>query len=80
MPRYFFHLVGEIPLQDEEGEDHATLAQALAHARQVAYELARNGTGGKYENVSILVMDGKGRELYEARVTDARDPSGPSQP
>jgi hypothetical protein len=68
MSRYFFHLIGDIQLRDVEGEEHASVEDAVAHARRVARELASNDFSSEYAKSSIVVADSQGREIYEARV------------
>jgi hypothetical protein len=40
MARYFFHLNGAFPIDDDEGEEFATRNEAVAAAERSARELA----------------------------------------
>ena len=63
MPRFFFHLDGPAHLEDDEGEEFSTSVDAVAHAQQVAQELARNAPPAANLGKWVVVTDEHQREL-----------------
>lgn len=61
MARFFFHLDRSQYVRDGQGEDCATVEDALRLGKIVAAQLARNSRpGGR-----ILIEDGRGRIIFE---------------
>ena len=64
MQRYFFELQDRNSrLHDPEGEEFKSPADAEMHARQIAYELARNHPPASLIDSFVVLLDGEGREL-----------------
>jgi hypothetical protein len=63
MPRYFFHLAGNRVLIDDEGQIFADPNAAMAHARQVAWELAKNRMRSELHDAAICVVDAEDRKI-----------------
>jgi hypothetical protein len=58
MPFYYFQLVGDHPIEDDEGADLPDDIAALRYAHEVAHDLARNHTPP--ERRMLRVVNNKG--------------------
>jgi hypothetical protein len=64
MPRFFFHLRDRrVEIPDEDGEELPGIAEAIQHARQIAYELARNHPASELGAWFIVVQDAADAEV-----------------
>jgi len=70
MNRYFFHLTGELPCEDTEGEEFPTPEAAVAEAKQVAQDLAQNRGESETRDWMLRVTDGRGDEIAVVAVCD----------
>jgi hypothetical protein len=72
MPRFFFHFrQGNAELRDDEGQDFPGVTEAEQHARQVAYELARNKPNSETRGCFVVVRDADGAQVAQIALSDA---------
>jgi hypothetical protein len=76
MPRFFFHLSDGVTIEDNRGTRCNTRADARVFAIQLAADQALNPKFGKIADLSILVTDEGGTEVFRTpivttAVTDA---------
>lgn len=73
MPRFFFHLVEDERLSDDEGCELADLLEARVHALKAARSLAGANIKDGWLNLDhcIQVMDRDGLEMFTLRFGDA---------
>jgi hypothetical protein len=64
MTRYFFHVLGQIRWEDEEGEEHPDLPAAYQCAVERLGALDREAPGKAKVDVSIQVTSGAGHTLF----------------
>jgi hypothetical protein len=64
MTQYYFHLENEHTIKDDQGEQYKTLAEAKAHAREVAQQLSAHQTEQHNRSLYIRVVDEEGREVF----------------
>jgi hypothetical protein len=74
MARYFFHLENGNKIEDDEGEDCASLEEARNHARQVAFELGAHKPAAQNHSSWVRVTDGDGKEIFRTLLRAKRDP------
>jgi len=70
MPLYYFHLVGDRAIEDDEGTDLADDLCALRYAGEVAFEMARNQA--RPENRSLRAVNSKGALVGTVSLADLR--------
>jgi hypothetical protein len=58
MPRFFFHLNGVQPVEDEEGEEFPTIDEAEQHAWRVAGDFARNAMPSSKIGQAVILERG----------------------
>jgi hypothetical protein len=63
MARYFFHLDGAFPIDDDEGEEFSTRQEAIAAAKQSARELACHREPAHLHGQVLHVTDEAGEEI-----------------
>jgi len=61
MPQYYFHVIGQLEVEDDEGEEFSDAESAVLQALRMASELAEDR--GNYHGCFIRVTDDKGNEL-----------------
>jgi hypothetical protein len=72
MPRFFFDFrQGKTELRDDEGQDLSDGTEAEQHARQVAYELARNKPNSETRGCFVVVRDADGAQVAQVALSDA---------
>jgi hypothetical protein len=71
MPRFFFHLNGVEPVEDDEGEEFPTVEDAERHARRVAWELASNAKPSIKIGTTVILADDRGQELLRVPLQEA---------
>jgi len=74
MPRFFFHFQHSALLEDDEGEEFPTAEAAKAHARRVAWELAKNAGAGANLGKLVILSDDENRELLRVPLHGATEP------
>jgi hypothetical protein len=65
MPRYFFHLAGDVPAHDLLGHDCANEAEARDHGSFIAHRIGTERPGMIREENFISVVDARGREVAQ---------------
>jgi hypothetical protein len=65
MPRYFFHLTGQLPAHDLIGHERADAEEAKDHASFIAHRIGTEKPGMVREGNSISVVDEDGGELFQ---------------
>jgi hypothetical protein len=73
MARYFFHLTGRVPVEDDEGEEFPTPEAAVAAAHQTARELAHNRSPCEPIGRDLRVTDETGAEIVRVVISDYRN-------
>jgi hypothetical protein len=73
MARYFFHLSGVFPIDDDAGEDFSTWKEAVAAAEQSARELAMHREPAHLHGQILRVTDEKGEEIASLQLEDYRN-------
>ena len=62
--RYFFHVRDSaIEIEDDEGQDFANVADAMAYARLIIHELTDNARPGQYIDATLVVVDAQKNEI-----------------
>jgi hypothetical protein len=65
MPRYFFHLAGDLPAYDLMGHECADNSDAERHGRLLAHNVGTDKPWMVKEGNYISVTDSQGRELFQ---------------
>jgi hypothetical protein len=65
MPRYFFHLAGQLPAHDLLGHDCANDAEAEDHGSFIAHRIGTEKPGMIREGNFISVTDELGKEIFQ---------------
>ena len=65
MPKYFFHLSGQLPAHDLLGHDCANDREAKDHGSFIAHRIGTERPGMIRDGNFISVTDGFGKELYQ---------------
>ena len=73
MARYFFHLSGAFPIEDDAGEDFATREEAIAAAERSARELAAHREPAQLHGQVLRVVDEAGEEIASLKLEDYRN-------
>jgi hypothetical protein len=74
MPRFFFELHdGDSRLHDREGQEFGGRDEAEAHARQVAYELARNHSPAGLNGSFVVLLDGERNEVVAISLNEVNE-------
>ena len=66
MPKYFFHLAGDLPAHDLIGHDCANDNEAKDHASFIAHRIGTEKPVMVREGNFISVVDQEGMEIYQA--------------
>jgi len=66
MPKYFFHLAGDLPAHDLIGHDCANEVEAVEHASFIAHRIGTEKPGMVRESNFISVVDETGQEIHKA--------------
>jgi hypothetical protein len=73
MARYFFHLSGAFPIDDDAGEEFSTWKEAVAAAEQSARELALHREPAHLHGQVLRVTDEAGQEIASLKLEDYRN-------
>lgn len=74
MPRYFFELQdANSRVHDPEGQEFDGPAEAERHARQTAYELARNHAPASLTGKAVVLLDEERKELIAISLTEVNE-------
>jgi hypothetical protein len=65
MPRYFFHLAGQLPAHDLLGHDCANDGEAEDHGSFIAHRIGTEKPGMIREGNFISVTDELGKEIFQ---------------
>jgi uncharacterized protein DUF6894 len=65
MPKYFFHLAGEIPARDLIGHEWRNDNEARDHASFIAHRIGTEKPTMVREGNFISVTDDRGNELFQ---------------
>jgi hypothetical protein len=65
MPKYFFHLAGDIPARDLLGHDCADDREAKEHGSFIAHRIGTEKPEMIREGNYISVRDGRDTELFQ---------------
>jgi len=65
MPKYFFHLAGDLPARDLLGHECANDAEARAHGSFIAHRIGTEKPEMVREENFISVTDEQGKEIYQ---------------
>jgi hypothetical protein len=66
MPKYFFHLAGQLPAHDLLGHDCANDREAKDHGSFIAHRIGTEKPGMIREGNFISVTDELGKEIFQA--------------
>jgi hypothetical protein len=66
MPKYFFHLAGQLPAHDLLGHDCANDREAKDHGSFIAHRIGTEKPGMIREGNFISVIDELGKEIFQA--------------
>jgi hypothetical protein len=66
MPKYFFHLAGQLPAHDLLGHDCANDREAKDHGSFIAHRIGTEKPGMIREGNFICVIDELGKEIFQA--------------
>lgn len=66
MPKYFFHLAGQLPAHDLLGHDCADDKEARDHGSFIAHRIGTEKPGMVREGNFISVTDELGKEISQA--------------
>jgi hypothetical protein len=70
MARFFFHLTGRLPADDDDGEEFSTPQDAMVEAKLIARDLALNRRPSELEYQTLRVTDEAGAELASFHISD----------
>ena len=65
MPKYFFHLAGQLPARDLIGHECANDDEAREHGNFIAHRIGTEKPGMIQEGNFISVVDEEGSELFQ---------------
>jgi hypothetical protein len=65
MPKYFFHLAGQLPARDLIGHECANDGEAREHGNFIAHRIGTEKPGMIQEGNFISVVDEEGSELFQ---------------
>jgi hypothetical protein len=65
MPRYFFHLAGQLPAHDLLGHDFANDGEAEDHGSFIAHRIGTEKPRMIHEGNFISVADELGKEIFQ---------------
>ena len=65
MPKYFFHLAGELPAHDLLGHECETDKEAKKHGSFIAHRIGTEKPGMVREGNFILVVNQQGKEIAQ---------------
>ena len=65
MPKYFFHLAGQLPAHDLLGHDCANNMEAKDHGSFIAHRIGTQRPGMIREGNFIAVTDELGKEIFQ---------------
>jgi hypothetical protein len=65
MPKYFFHLAGQLPAHDLLGHDCASDQEARDHGSFIAHRIGTEKPGMIREGNFISVVDELGKEIFQ---------------
>ena len=65
MPKYFFHLAGQLPAHDLLGHDCADDAEAKDRGSFIAHRIGTERPGMVREGNFISVKNGLGKEIFQ---------------
>jgi hypothetical protein len=71
MPKYYFHLAGQLPARDLLGHDCANDQEAADHGSFIAHRIGTEKPGMIREGNFISVTDEVGREIIQAPLASA---------
>ena len=69
MPKYFFHLLGDVPAHDLIGHDCASDKEAKQYGRMLAHNVGANRPDLINDNNYISVVNDGDRELFKIPLT-----------
>jgi hypothetical protein len=72
MPRFYFQLVGDLPVDDDEGEEFTTREAAVDAAHEVAHDLGRNRGSRHFPAQAVRLIDETGAEVATVPISDGR--------
>jgi hypothetical protein len=70
MPRFYFQLVGDLPVEDDEGEEFPTREAAVEEARKVVLDFIHNYELGDLRRRTLRVTDETGAEVATLAITE----------
>jgi hypothetical protein len=73
MARYFFHLSGGFPIEDDEGEEFPTPEEAIAAAQRSAREFALHREPAQLHGLALRVTDEAGEEIANIQLAPYRN-------
>jgi hypothetical protein len=65
MPKYFFHLAGQLPAHDLIGQECANDKEAMDHGSFIAHRIGTEKPGMVREGNFISVTDERGNEIFQ---------------
>jgi hypothetical protein len=65
MPKYFFHLAGQLPAHDLLGHECANDKEAKDHGNFIAHRIGTEKPGMVREGNFIAVTDELGKEIFQ---------------
>lgn len=71
MPRYFFHLAGQLPARDLIGHECANDKEAKDHGSFIAHRIGTEKPGMVREENFISVTDERGKEISQISLASA---------
>lgn len=71
MPRYFFHLVGDVPAHDVIGHECANDSEAREHGSFIAHRIGSEKPEMIREGNLILVADDRDQEIAKIPLASA---------
>jgi hypothetical protein len=71
MPLYYFHLVSDYPIEDDEGIDLADDRAALRYGREVAREMGQHKNARELRYQFIRIMNDEGALIGMTNLADA---------
>jgi len=74
MALYFFHLIGRVPVEDDEGEEFSTPAEAVAAAEESARDLAANREPAHLHGQTLRLTNEAGAEVGSFKLDAAGTP------
>jgi hypothetical protein len=74
MPLYFFEFQHrKSRLRDHEGQPFSGPVEAERHARQVAYELARNNSPASLDGKFVVLLDGERNKIIAISLMEVNE-------